>query len=203
MKKLLLLSCLCMFLTSAQAQVELKINPLGILFSSPDLAAEYLVNDNLGVELSLGLVYGNTLGSGLIDDSFKIKKSGYRVRLSGKYYFSPEDGCDKFYAGMYLGPRSTKFSGDSTVWGYDPGYKLSGFAIGLLVGYKWVADSGLVFEIGAGGGRALGEKFTFNDGSLDESGFDGFGVDFVGTLAVGYRFGDTGGGSKKKKRRRR
>ena len=33
------------------AQTELKVNPLGLLFGSPDISAEFRLNDNMGLEL--------------------------------------------------------------------------------------------------------------------------------------------------------
>jgi len=186
MKKLMLTIYLIgAFIFSSQAQIDLKINPLGLLFSSPDLAAEYLVSEDLGVELSAGIVFGKELASDL-------DKSGYRVRLSGKYYFNIEDGCDKFYAGIYLGPRSRKTSGELVDLGngnsYEPGAKISAFSFGFLAGYKWVSDSGVVFEIGGGLGRAFGDKITYND-SNNPTTIDGLGIDGVGVLSIGYRFG--------------
>ena len=56
------------------------------------------------------------------------------------------------------------------------------------MGYKWVADSGLVFEIGAGGGRTFSDKIEW----LDEDGSEledfSIRIDVIGKLAIGYRF---------------
>lgn len=187
--------------TSAYSQIDLKINPLGVLFSSPDLAAEYVINENFGVELSVGLEYGNVAGTGLLGDEFELSKSGYKIRLSGRYYFRPVNGADRFYAGLYTGPRSNTVTGNSDLLGYDPGYKRSAFTAGILVGYKWVADNGLIFELGVGGGRAFASKIELND-SENTTEVNGFGGDFVGTLAVGYRLGGGGGSSSSKSKRR-
>ena len=161
---------------------EVKINPLGILFNSPDISAEYLVNDDIGIQATLGLEYGNgTLG--IVD----LDKSGFKFRVMGKYYFGPDDGCDKFYAGIYLGPRSVKWT-DNTNSGFDNGYKVSAFTAGLAIGFKWVGQKGILFEIATGAGRAFNEKITYNDETNTQS-VDGLGLDFIGMLAVGYRFG--------------
>ena len=186
MKKLLLTLCLVgAFIFSSNAQIDLKINPLGLLFGSPDLSGEYLVSEDFGVELSAGILFGKVLTS-------ELNKSGYSIRLSGKYYFNIEDGCDKFYAGLYLGPRSRSTTGDAVDLGngtfYEPGAKISAFAGGISFGYKWVSESNVVFELGAGFGRAFGDKITVNDENNPES-IDGLGVDGFGVLSVGYRFG--------------
>lgn len=200
MKKILFIPILLFFFNTSQAQIDVKLNPLGILFSSPDLSVEYILNENFGIEATLGADFGNVAGSGLLDPEAQIKKNGYKLRISGKYYFKPSNGGDRFYAGAYLGPRATGFSGNESFWGYDPGYKTSAFTVGILFGFKWAADNGLIFEIGAGGGRAFAQKTTFNEPDLNTFTDIGFGVDFVGTLAIGYRFGSGDGGSSKKTR---
>ena len=184
MKKLNLVLAIAMLISvSLTAQVDVKINPIGALFNSPDVAVEYNINEDIGVELTLGLDYGkiaNILGEDL-------KKSGFKVRVAGKYYFGPEDGCDKFYAGLYLGPRSFSVKDDDGD-AFDFGYKVSAFTAGLLGGFKWVSRKNIIFEIGIGAGRAFGETIEYNDPD-NTAVVDGLGLDFIGTLAVGYRFG--------------
>ncbi len=187
MKKLNLLFAFAMlFSVSLSAQVDVKINPIGALFNSPDVSAEYNINEDIGVELTVGLEYGNVgLISGI--EEVEYKKSGYKVRLSGKYYFGPEDGCDKFYAGLYLGPRSFSVNDDDGD-AFDVGYKQSAFTAGLLGGFKWVSSRNIIFEIGIGAGRAFNEKIVLNDDTNTVT-IPTLGLDFIGTLAVGYRFG--------------
>ncbi len=170
------------FSTSLSAQLELKINPIGILFNSPDLGIEYVLTDDIGVEAIIGLDYGNaTLG---IAD---IERSGYKIRLAGKYYFSPQDGGDRFYAGLYLGPRSQTLSDSDDTDGVDFGYKISAFTAGAMVGFKWVSQRGILFEIGLGAGRAFGETIELNDTNNTEE-IPTFGLDFISRISVGYRF---------------
>jgi len=171
----------------AQAQIDVKINPIGLLFNSPDISGEYNVDENIGVELTFGFSYGNaTLG--LIEG---LNRSGYKVRLAGKYYFGPENGCDRFYAGLYTGPKSNTFTYDEDFsgLGYDPSYKTAGFAAGLLAGFKWVSDKGVMFEIGAGVGRVFGQTTTLEDDNNIEE-IPSLALDGVWTLAVGYRIGN-------------
>lgn len=171
------------FLETTNAQIELKINPIGLLFNSPDISGEYIVNEDIGVEFGIGLEYGNAaLDLGQSD----LKKSGFSVFAAGKYYFSPDEGADKFYAGAYLRPRTRKYT-DNDNDGFDYGYKNSAFAVGVLVGYKWIGSRGILFELGVGLGRAFGNNITYNDNSNTFT-TDGFGVDGLGRLAVGYRF---------------
>jgi len=193
MKKFILTICMISaFMFTSQAQIDLKINPIGLLFGSPDLSGEYVVNENIGVELSAGILFGKVIGSGIFGGE-GLDKSGYRIRASGKYYFSPDDGADGFFAGLYLGPRSRPTTGEPVDTGngtsYEPGAKTSAFSLGVLIGYKWVSEKGIIFEIDGGLGRGLGNKITLND--LDNpTEVRGLGLDGVLVMSVGYRFGE-------------
>lgn len=178
---LLVAFAMCISL-NLSAQFEVKINPIGVLFNSPNVSAEYIVSDDIGVEAIIGLDYGNA-ALGLVD----LKKSGYSIRLAGKYYFNPDDGADKFYVGLYTGPRSRTFT-DEGDDGFDSGYKISAFTAGVLGGFKWVSSRNIVFEIGIGIGRAFGEKFEYNDSDNNNESIDGFGIDGLGRISLGYRF---------------
>lgn len=50
MKKVFLTVIFGLTMLWAQAQIEVKINPIGTLFGSPDLSGEYIVNENFGLE---------------------------------------------------------------------------------------------------------------------------------------------------------
>jgi len=173
--------------SSLSAQVDVSINPIGALFGSPDASGELVLSENFGVQASFGVELGKVTGTALLGDDFAQKKSGYNVRLMAKYYFSPDEGADGFYAGLYTGPRSRKVTSENSDFGFGD-YKLSAFTAGLAVGRKWVSSGGITFEAGIGAGRAFGEKFEWSD----ESGVGEvatFGLDIIGTLSVGYRFG--------------
>ena len=58
MKKVFLAVSFGFTMLIAQAQMEVKLNPIGTLFGSPDLSGEYIVNENFGTELTLGLEMG-------------------------------------------------------------------------------------------------------------------------------------------------
>ena len=174
--------CLLMglFAPKAFTQVELKINPIGILFNNPDVAAEFLIAENFGVEGKVGVRWYK------VNDGFdEYKANGFNIIGSGKYYFKPDQGCDKFYIGAYL-----KF-GNSTAdaSNSDDSFSNTRLALGPIIGYKWVASSGkVVFELGFGVGRAFVNDWgDANDSFLDDVPL--LDIDFTGTLAVGYRFG--------------
>ncbi|NNK79993.1 MAG: DUF3575 domain-containing protein [Flavobacteriales bacterium] len=172
---------------SAQETIELKFNPIGTLFGNINVSGEYLVSDDFGAELTVGLLFGN-YGSGEID-GIEAKRSGFGVMGMGKYYFSPEDGCDKFYVGAYLRQRSfsveARNSDDSDEYA---AFDRDIFAGGFALGYKWVGEKKISLELALGAGRAFSEKNEWSDPDNEGEAFPDLGVDFISRLAVGYRF---------------
>lgn len=185
MKKIFTTTICLLSLILLHAQTaEVKINPIGALFGNFDLSGEYFVSESFGAELSLGLV----TGGGPSDDTFDTKRSGFGVMGMGKYYFNPEDVCDKFFAGLYLRQRSWEITADDVDGSTYAGFKRSVFAGGFALGYKWAGAEGIVFELAAGGGRAFSESNEWTDADNEGEAFPDLGVDFIGRLALGYRF---------------
>jgi len=183
MKKKLLLFTILFASFNLFSQIDIKINPIGLLFNSPDVVGEYGITDDFGVELSFGLNYGDAaLGLG------NLERSGYNILGAGKYYFNQSKSINKFFAGVYLKQRSITFTGTSDLSG-DIGYENSAFAGGFLIGYKWVSSRGIVFELAGGIGRAFSNNITFNDPNNEDITVTGIGFDGVSRLAIGYRFG--------------
>lgn len=180
MKKLLTLIVTVLTLTTAWSQTELKINPIGALFSSPDVSAEFGVADNIGIEPYIGASWYN-----LTVDNTKYKSKGFGYGVNGKYYFSPEKGIDKFYAGLYLRGGSSNFKSDSS----SANFTRNRLSLGLSLGYKWVSRNNVVFEIGAGVGRKLYSKYSNESGTVDISKIPLLNLDGYFKFAVGYRFG--------------
>ncbi len=111
-----------LFSCAASAQFELKSNPIALIFGVPTIAAEYGIRDNIGIEL-----YGVV---------FPEEAAGIAF-LSGKYYFNPREGLDRFNVGVFLGAGPGAFGG------------------GFQIGQKIVAKKGLIFEFGIGAGRGI------------------------------------------------
>ena len=183
MKKNLLLITILFGSFNLFGQLDLKINPIGLLFDSPDLVAEYGLSSDFGVELGFGINYGDG-GIGEV----ALDRSGYNILAAGKYYFGPNNGCDKFFAGVYAKQRAFSLTDEDDTDNFDYGYKSSRFAVGLLTGYKWVSDRGIMLEFAAGLGRAFSEKTTFNDEDNNLT-LPSLGLDGVWRVAVGYRIG--------------
>lgn len=193
MKKILLAAVAVFAFGSASAQegkFEAKVNPLGAIFGRPDLSAEYIVSENFGVELSLGLVFGTTgtatsvTSGGVTTTIDKPTQSGFGAKVNAKYYFAPKDeGADGWYGSIYLRQENydVKYTGAAKL-----DYESSVFAGGLEFGKKWAFGSGFLIEAALGGGRPFSEKRTFTSGSDNASVELGF--DVTGKFAIGYRF---------------
>lgn len=168
------------------AQIDVEINPLGALFGRPEVTGEYLISDNFGVELGVGVTFGKALGLS-VDDAYEPKQSGFGFRGQGKYYFSPDEGGDGWYISAYLRQESLEIK-DNDNDGFN-GFKRDIFAGGVTFGKKWVFDSGFIIEAAFGGGRAFSEKNEWLDenGQGDDFGIE-LGFDITGRLAIGYRF---------------
>ncbi len=98
MKNLLLLCCIVLAIASAKAQgiLELKANVLGVFESAIGLSGEYLLAPKWGIEAGVGYVPYNYI-SNTYNQTVTIKY--VNTYLSGKYYFKPRYGGDRFFVG--------------------------------------------------------------------------------------------------------
>jgi hypothetical protein len=165
----------------AQAQVDVKINPIGLLFSNIDAAVEFGVKDNVGIELKAGYAWPNLNFGGEEDYTSSI------VRLTGdaRYYFNPSKGLDRFYAGAYA-----KYAGGKSTFGEEE-ITQTRVALGFLFGTKIVArNEKLLFDFHLGFGRALVSTFDSNlsDDDVETDDIPFLNWDIIGQLAIGYRF---------------
>lgn len=173
--------------TNVHAQVDVKINPIGILFNNINVAVEFGVADNFGVEVTPG--YGwNKLNFANDED---YTGSLFRVGVNGRYYLNPsEKGLNGFYIGAY-----TRYAGGSYKYETDTeSEKVNStkVSLGFLLGGKIVArNERLLFDFGTGFGRALVYKFEDANGSddVDVTDIPFLNWDIPFYISVGYRFG--------------
>lgn len=194
MKKLIF-PILLMFALVQQsvAQVDVQINPVGILFSSINVTSEFGVSEDFGIEAGVDYDFQN-----YNFDDFEYRNNAIGLRAIGKYYFGPEDGIDRWAIGGYTRfVTGTASTSDNTTSGRDE-VKNTKFAIGFYTGYKWVSRKNVVFELGFGIGRNFVRKYEYNDGSsVNTDDIPLLNIDVLGRLSLGYRFGGGGGGKKK------
>lgn len=185
MKSLLKINLVLFLLASftvAQAQVDIKVNPVGLIFSRAILSAEFAIKDNIGIEAQGGVAWP----SFSVNDE-KFKSNTVRYGVNGRYYFSPDKGIDRFYAGIY-----TRFvNGEMTSTVDDGRVKRNRASGGILLGYKVVArNERLVFDFGLGLGRVFTNKYTPNSEgqeALDLSDIPFLNIDAPLFLTIGYR----------------
>lgn len=177
-----LFACFCM---TSYAQIDLKINPIGALFGSPDVSADFALSDKFSVEGGLGLNLGKfEIGS------TEYKRSGFNVFAVGKHYFNPDKGADKFGVGIYS--KFKNINSKTSIDGVadDDNYTRTRLALGLQIGWKKVSDSGFIFEFDLGAGRALVDniKFDSETAGISEDDVPSLNIDALIRIAIGYRF---------------
>ena len=127
MKKSLLLPLLLLAsLHRMNAQTELKVSPVALLFGGLAFSAEQQITPSFG-----------------LDADILAAVDGFGANLSGKYYFDPQQGIDRFHIGIFAG-----------------GITDNGVGGGFLAGYKWVSSKRIVFEAGVGVGRTFDGGIT-------------------------------------------
>lgn len=113
------------------------------------------------------------------------KYTGWNVTPEFRFYFSPDDDCEGFFAGPYLKYRSIKYTDDFQ----DDDFTNSGLALGLNMGRKWVADAGFIFELNLGVGKFLMNNYTFTENDSYEDISDYLpDIDIRVGLSIGWRF---------------
>lgn len=178
MKKLFLLLPLTFLGMSLFAQVDLQVNPLGLLWSNFKVSAEVSVQEDIGIEANL--VY-NYFGFDVGENSWRNNQ--YGTVILGKYYFNVDQPIEGWNVGAYL-----KYRGGTTTFDVEK-VNYTRMALGFYGGYKIVSAKNIIFEIGAGFGRALVSKYSSNDQTVSTDDFPLFNIDSFTKLSVGYRFG--------------
>lgn len=179
----------CLFFSyhtaTAQSKLELKANLLPILLESrAELSGEYLVSERIGIEAGIGYGWG-TSKSGYRDTTSmsggtiwteirQFREANYY--LSGRYYFAPKQGGDRFLMGALMEYRHfTSY----TLNGVELERPEAELHIGVEPGYKWVLNKRFIIEIGTRALFMLGER-GLGSGFID--------LGFAYNSKIGYRF---------------
>ena len=169
-------------LSQVNAQVDVKISPLNLLFGNIAGSAEVGISPNIGIEATLGHTWNK-----ITLDGNEYKSSKPRFGGNVRYYINPnEKGLNNFYAAFY-----TRFSNAHLTRTSDNvtgNYKRVG--TGFMVGYKLVNRSEkLVFDFNLGFGRTLHNKISLNDSKpVNLNNIPFLNWDIPGTISIGYRF---------------
>ncbi len=175
MKSLLTALVFALFTIPSFAQVDVSVNPIGLLFGDIGISGDFAISEDISVDGQINYTSRSFLSSTV---------TGFSPTVMGKYYFDPNNGADKWYAGVFTGIRTLGWE-DTSLGEID----FFSFGLGFAGGFKWVADSGFLVDINAGYGRAFIANFKDSDGNeADVSGFPFGNSIFQGKLGVGWRF---------------
>ena len=189
MKSRLLILALAIFTLSsfrANAQVDVTVNPIGLLFGGINVGADFVLADEFSIEANVG--YNSRTDDVTFNTSTnEFKYTGIPIQAVGKYYFSPDDGADRFYAAAFLRYVNRTYNEKDVDNGVND-FSQSRFGAGVGFGTKSVSRSGIVFDFGVNVGRAIADSTKFEtENGQEEVDLPGF--IFTLKLGIGYRFG--------------
>ncbi len=130
MKNFLITSAFLLSSFAAKSQVELSANPFLLLWGYVQAGVDLNVTE----DWSIGADVFAAEGGGL-------------VYATGKYFFSPRQGCDKFNVGAFIGGGGG--DGDTAL------------GVGFLLGYKAVSSKRVLLDMALGAGRGSGGLEVF------------------------------------------
>jgi hypothetical protein len=109
MKKLLSFAIFStLFFVSKAQQVEVKINPVGILFQRYNVSAEYHLNEHIGIDFSPS--YYNYDNQKKQSSTTIFNKKGTSLQLTYKYYPFPKKVGGQLGYGIYLSGAKSDFT---------------------------------------------------------------------------------------------
>lgn len=184
-KRILFAMVLLISAASLSAEVEVKFNPIGVLFGQIPVSVEAILGEKgaIGIEAMGHYKYP-------LEESIYSKRIGKATGVSAtgliKLYFNPDRGGDGYYFFPYVHyvGRKTDFN-DDTYGDIEVTY--NGIGAGVGAGWKFVGEPGLLIDVGAGIGRNFISNYEFSEDNYDEE--DIFlPFNFIARVSVGYRF---------------
>lgn len=170
----------------ANAQIDVTINPVGLIFGGINVGADFVLSEVFSVEANVGY-NSRTDNVSVGTDSNDFKYTGIPIQAVGKYYFNPDDGADKFYVSGFLRYVNRSYEEEGVDNGGDD-FTQSRLGAGVGIGNKWVSRSGIVFDLGMSVGNTITDSTKFEvDGQQEEVDIPGF--IFLVKIGIGYRFG--------------
>ena len=143
-----------------QAQHDVKINMLGLIFGNYGVNYEYVISPEMSTGAGINYyIYKLTSTDFSGTTTTELTYTGFNISPEFRFYFNPDDDAEGAYAGAYLKYRTATGDGN---WYYDPQGILqttsrtnTGLAFGIMGGKKWVADVGFIFETYFGIGKYI------------------------------------------------
>jgi Protein of unknown function (DUF3575) len=188
MKNLMIGTAICLATTVANAQTDVKLNPVGIVFSSSSLTVESALKHNFGLEGTFGGIYQN----------FQIFGEGYNNygingRAQIKYYFDDKskNNIDGFWSSFYLCGLSKR---TNTILNNQTNVYINRLGFGFGGGYKYVNKQHVVIEFSTGIGSIVMNTNQDANGNNVPNNTLPYPIEFFGSFKIGYRFGEVNSG---------
>lgn len=182
------LAFLLVVAASVSAQVEVKLNPIGLLFGSVSGSAELLLGErgSIGIEGMGGYIFPM---EGSLISEYIGQSTGFEVSALAKLYFNPERGGDGYYFFPYVQYSSLSLEFNEDPYG-DVGVTYTAFGAGIGGGWKFVGEQGLLVDIGAGIGRNFTETYDIDNATYESQEETDFFLpfNFLARASIGYRF---------------
>lgn len=195
-KRILSAMVLLISAASLSADVEVKFNPIGIIFGQIPVSVEAILGEKgaIGIEAMGSYKYPMDQAAFSESDSDSdydsdSQRSSKATGLSAtglvKLYFNPDRGGDGYYFFPYVHYVAYKSEFKDDTYG-DIEVNYSAFGAGVGAGWKFVGEPGLLIDVGAGFGRNFISNYEYSDEDYDEEFF--FPFNFIARISVGYRF---------------
>ncbi len=218
MKKIIIGALLFTSGLGLKAQHDISVDVLGFAFSKYGLSYDYLINDQNSIGLNVNFTSKNMFSDMKNQYSFldgDLNYSEMNIIPEFKSYLTPNKGNDGIYIGLYAKYRTSKSTDNSFIItdvdndDFDPLFPIhktdvssSGFALGVMSGYKWKTSGVMFLEITGGIGKFVSTSVSYSNSKAEDLGTDDLdendyipyvgnelAIDFRINLKVGIRIG--------------
>ncbi|MBL4670094.1 MAG: DUF3575 domain-containing protein [Flavobacteriales bacterium] len=179
--KRLIIAVLLLSGVTLKAQHDISVDVLGFAFSKYGLGYDYAINSNNSVGINFNFSSKNMFDDGKSNFApYALKDGEYKYSEMNiipeyKAYFTPEKGTDGIYMGIYGKIRTSKASENTftdtklTATITNPNryaqtdVSTTGFALGVMAGYKWKSSGALFLEVTGGIGKFLVNSVKYSN----------------------------------------
>ena len=193
--------------TNIAQTIDVQVTPVDFFFGTPDVKAEYLINDRHSVALTVGIPYGKLNGLHFVRPMFVDNKEQYNVSgidITASMLYFPTDVyyCKGGYVGLYYSNKQRKFTYTGNDVSELPN-SLSTNSAGFVFGTKNFFSEKFFLDVGLRVGFYFGTKIdpknfideNYGEEPIMEDAYDpmvGFtplmGADMNLMIGIGYRF---------------
>jgi len=159
MKKHLISMFLVLSTITSFAQISIKTDALGLVYSNYSVAIEYTFTDNLSVGFYQNMKMNNPFVEARCNLQYTVYTyTSLRLTPEFRYYFNPKTRGDGVFFGGYLIYKTEQFTNlhyTDPISGNKTNYSVNyhGHGLGLVSGYKVPTKSRFLFEVLLGVGR--------------------------------------------------